>query len=122
MKTNLNKFTDEKIYEILYEYFTTEISNPELMKKSNFGGPNSIYRWMKKLGINKQDMMRLRAGSDSLSEEGLSAHELELERENRMLREELERERLKTTALSTMIDIVEKDLKIDVRKKRGAKQ
>jgi len=38
------------------EYLTTEISQPELMKKYNFGGPNTIYRWMKYLGITKQDI------------------------------------------------------------------
>ena len=122
MRTNYYKFTDEKMLEILHEYFTTDITQPELMKKYNFGGPNSIYRWMKKLGISKQEIDKLRPEADNSLETVASARELELERENRILREALDRSNLKITALSTMIDIVEKDLKIDVRKKRGAKQ
>lgn len=75
MRTNYHKFTDEKILEILHEYFTTEITQPELMKKYNFGGPNSIYRWMKKLGISKQDMERSRPVADDPGEAVASARE-----------------------------------------------
>lgn len=38
------------------------------------------------------------------------------------LQKELERERLKTQLLNTMIDIAEKQLKISIRKKSGTKQ
>ncbi len=38
MKTKFNKFPDELIYQFVQEYLTTEISQPELMKKYNFGG------------------------------------------------------------------------------------
>ena len=51
-----------------------------------------------------------------------SPRELELEHKIRLLEEELDKEKLKTAALTTMIDIIERDLKIDVRKKHGAKQ
>ena len=38
------------------------------------------------------------------------------------LQRELELEKLKSAALSTMIDIAEADLKVPIRKKSGAKQ
>lgn len=38
------------------------------------------------------------------------------------LEKELEHERLKNLALNTVIDIAEEDLKINIRKKSGAKQ
>lgn len=60
MKTKFNKFPDELIYQIVQEYLTTEISQLELMKKYNFGGRNTIYRWMKYLGITKQDVEQIK--------------------------------------------------------------
>jgi hypothetical protein len=51
-----------------------------------------------------------------------SPREKELELENQQLKKELEKERLRTLALNTMIDIAERDLKIKVRKNSGAKQ
>lgn len=38
------------------------------------------------------------------------------------LQEELDQEKLKSTALSLMIDIAEQELKVSIRKKSGAKQ
>jgi len=53
---------------------------------------------------------------------GRTPREQELELENQRLKKELEKERLRTLALNTMIDIAERDLKIKVRKNSGAKQ
>ena len=51
-----------------------------------------------------------------------SVSEQQLELEVKKLEEELKRERLKTLALNTMINIAERELKIDIRKKPGAKR
>ena len=45
-----------------------------------------------------------------------------LEARLRELQAELERERLKNLALTTMIEVAEEELHIDIRKKAGAKQ
>lgn len=50
-----------------------------------------------------------------------SSRELELEQKIRILEDEINMEKLKTATLSTLIDIAERDLKIDI-KKGGAKQ
>ena len=50
-----------------------------------------------------------------------SSRELELEQKIRILEDEINNEKLKTATLSTLIDIAERDLKIDI-KKGGAKQ
>lgn len=122
MKTKFNKFPDELIYQIVQEYLTTEITQPELMKKYNFGGPNTIYRWMEKLGISKQDVKQITQERVMASGSSKSPRELELEHKIRLLEDELNKEKLKTAALSTLIDIAERDLQIDIKKKRGAKQ
>lgn len=122
MKTKFNKFPDELIYQIVQEYLTTEITQPELMKKYNFGGPNTIYRWMEKLGISKQDFKQITQERVMASGSSKSPRELELEHKIRLLEDELNKEKLKTAALSTLIDIAERDLQIDIKKKCGAKQ
>ncbi len=48
--------------------------------------------------------------------------ELELEAENRRLKEALETEKLRSLAFNTMIDIAEEQFNIPIRKKAGAKQ
>ena len=50
------------------------------------------------------------------------AKQLELESEVARLRSELEAEKLKSLAYSTMIDVAETQFGIEIRKKAGAKQ
>lgn len=45
-----------------------------------------------------------------------------LELKIKKLEEELKREQFKTLALNTMINIAERELKVDIRKKPGAKR
>ena len=122
MKTKLNRFPDELIYQIVHEYLTTETSVSELMKKYNFGCPNSLYTWMSKLGITKQDVEQIKQDRVMATDSSKSPRELELEHKIRLLEDELNKEKLKIAALTTLIDIAERDLKIDIKKKRGAKQ
>lgn len=51
-----------------------------------------------------------------------SYREIELEAENRRLKEALETEKLKSLAFDTMINIAEEQFNIPIRKKAGAKQ
>lgn len=122
MKTKLNRIPDEVQLQIIHEYLTTEITQPELMAKYNFGGKNNIYLWMKKFGISKQDVEQIKQDRVMATDSSKSPRELELEYKISLLEKELDKEKLKTAALTTMIDIIERDLKIDVRKKHGAKQ
>lgn len=51
-----------------------------------------------------------------------SQRELTLEAKVAQLEKELKEEKLKSLAFSTMIDVAEEELGIDIRKKSGAKQ
>jgi hypothetical protein len=51
-----------------------------------------------------------------------TSQERELEGEVQKLKHQLELERLRILALNTLIDVAERDLKISIRKKAGAKQ
>jgi len=48
--------------------------------------------------------------------------EIEYELKIKKLEEELKREQFRAKALNTMIDIAERELKVDIRKKSGAKR
>ena len=122
MRKNVNKFTDDIQMQVVQEYLTTDISQEELKKKYNFKGNNNIYRWMRKFDLSKPNEEQIELHRTMTKENQKSFSEQQLELEVKKLEEELKRERLKTLALNTMINIAERELKIDIRKKPGAKR
>jgi transposase-like protein len=108
--------------QVVQEYLTTDISQEELKKKYNFKGNNNIYRWMRKFDLSKPNEEQIELHRAMTKESQKSFSEQQLELEVKTLEEELKRERLKTLALNTMINIAERELKIDIRKKPGAKR
>ena len=122
MKTNVKRFTDEQAYQILQEYLTTDISQSELQKKYNFGGKGNIYRWMRKFGVSKPDTEQLNLNRVMTQEKESNPRERELELKISKLETDLQREKFKALALNTLIDVAERDLKIEIRKKPGAKR
>ena len=122
MRTKFNKIPDDLQYQIVQEYLTTEITYDELKAKYNFGGNDNIRNWMTKFGISKQNVEQIKLDRVMSSTNSNNSRELELELKIRLLEDELNKEKLKTAILSTLIDIAERDLQIDIKKKRGAKQ
>ena len=122
MRTKFNRITDDLQYQIVQEYLTTEITYDELKVKYNFGGNDNIRNWMTKFGISKQNVDQIKQDRVMASTSSKSSRELELEQKIHILEDELNKEKLKTAALTTLIDIAERDLQIDIKKKRGAKQ
>ncbi len=122
MKTNVKRFPDELAYQIVQEYLTTDISQSELKKKYNFGGNGNIYRWMRKFGVSKPDTDQINLNRVMSQEKESNPRERELELKISKLEDELQREKFKAVALNTLIDVAESDLKIEIRKKSGAKR
>ena len=122
MRTNVNKFTDDFKLQVVQDYLRTDISQEELKKKYNFSGNNNIYNWMRKFGLSKPSEDQIELHQFMANEKQKSSLEQELELKIKKLEEELKREQFRTKALSTMIDIAERELKVDIRKKSGAKR
>jgi transposase-like protein len=122
MRTNVNKFTDEFKLEVVQDYLSTGISQEELKKKYNFTGNNNIYNWMCKFGLSKPSEDQKELHRFMAKEKQKSSLEQELELKIKKLEEDLKREQFRTKALNTMIDIAERELKVDIRKKSGAKR
>ena len=122
MKAIVNKISDELQFQIVQEYLSTSVTQKELKEKYNFKGNNNINNWVRKFGLSNQSKEQIKL--DLAMEKEIKKTSLELEQELKIkkLEEELRVEKFRTKALSTMIDIAERELKVDIRKKAGAKR
>jgi transposase-like protein len=122
MKQRVNSYTDEFKFKVVDEYLKTDATLAELQRKYGIKGKNNISNWVRKFGLEKPTPEQIELQNAMKEQNQKSPREKELELENQQLKKELEKERLRTLALNTMIDIAERDLKIKVRKNSGAKQ
>ena len=122
MKRKVNQFTDEFKLQVVQEYLNTDASQQELMQKFNFTGCNNITSWMRKFGLRAPSEQQIELQRTMTKQTEKTPQERELEAKVQKLEKELDYERLRTLALNTMIDVAERDLKISIRKKAGAKQ
>jgi transposase-like protein len=122
MKTKVNQFPDELKLQVVQEYLSTDQSQKELMLRYNIRGKNSITKWMRKFDLQAPSQQQIELQCTMAKEVEKTVKERELEAKVQQLQQQLEYEKLRTLALNTMIDIAERDLKITIRKKSGAKQ
>jgi transposase len=122
MKLKVNQFTDELKLQVVQEYMDTDVSQRELMQKFNIRGVNTIKKWMRKFDLQAPSQQQIELQRTMLRQIEKTPHERELEAKVKKLEQQLDYEQLRTLALDTMIDIAERDLKISIRKKSGAKR
>jgi len=122
MRQKVNRFPDELKLKVVKEYFRTGISQRELKLKYGFKGNSTLYKWISKFDISKPGDEFFKKQEIMSKEFSKSNAELELESKLKKLEAELSYEKLRTEALSTMIDIAEGKFNISIRKKHGTKQ
>ena len=122
MKTKVKHYTDEIKLLVVQEYLNTDQSQQELMKKYGIGGKNNITKWMRKFDLQAPSDQQIELQRTMIKEKGKTLYEQELEAKVQKLEEQLEYEKFRTLALNTLIDVAERDPKISIRKKAGAKQ
>lgn len=122
MKRNVNRYPDELKLKVVQEYLETDASQSDLQRKYGIGGNACIVKWMRKFGIEKPSNVEIEIAQAMAKESKKSTQEKELEKKIKDLEKKLEHEQLRVLALDTMIDIAERELKISIRKKSGAKQ
>ena len=107
---------------MIQEYLTTNISMNQMTKKYHIGH-STIPKWLLIFGIPMPEAALPNSSmvQKELKEEKSVTVE-SLEAQLRELQSELDREKLKNLALNTMIDVAEEELRINIRKKAGAKQ
>jgi transposase-like protein len=122
MKRQVNKIKDEVQFQIIQEYLNTSATQKELKEKYNFRGNNNINNWMLKFGLSKLSEEQIELHQAMAKETQKTSLEQELELKIKKLEEDLKKEQFRTKALNTMIDIAEREMKVDIRKKPGAKR
>ena len=122
MKLKVNQFTDELKFQVVQEYMDTDVSQRELMLKFNIRGVNTIKKWMRKFDLQAPSQQEIELQRTMAKQKEKTPYERELEAKVAKLEQQLDYEQLRTLALDTMIDIAERDLKISIRKKSGAKR
>jgi len=122
MKRTVNHFSDDLKLKVVQEYLQTDQSRQQIMQKYNIRGGGCISGWMRKFGLSYPTQDQLKIVHQMSKESSKTSQELELEKKLKALEKELEHEKLRTKALNTLIDVAEKELKISIRKKSGAKQ
>lgn len=117
-RTNTGKYSETfKIY-ITSEIESGRLSVAAANRKYNIAGHMTVSKWCRKYGtcINKKVAPKRKIMAQE-------EHEIvRLHNEVKALKDELENARMKNVVLETMVDIVEKELEIPIRKKYGAKQ
>ncbi len=121
MKTKTYRFPNEFKLKVVQEYLSTSMSQKELMEKYKIRGPNTIKLWMRKFDLQLPSQQQIELQRMMSKEKEKTPYERELEAKVKQLEYQLEDEKLRTLALSTMIDLAEKEFKIPIRKKSGAK-
>lgn len=122
MNLQVKRFTDEFKLMVVQEYLSTDLSQVELRQKYHFGGAGNIQKWMRKFGLTEPDQKQIVTHSTMTKGIEKTAKEKELEARIKQLEKDLEYEKLRVHALDTMINIAERELKIPIRKKSGARQ
>lgn len=122
MKTIVKHYPDELKYKVVQEYLTTSKSQKELRKEYGIIGVNAISKWKLKFGEVKLSLKEIKLHKEMSKEKKLTSREIELEVKLRKAEDALEKEQLRSLALSTLIDIAEREFKIPIRKKPGTKQ
>ena len=122
MKTKVNCFPDELKLKVVQEYMDTDVSQRELMQKFNIRGVNTIKKWMRKFDLQAPSQQEIELQRTMAKQKEKTPYERELEAKVAKLEQQLDYEQLRTLALDTMIEIAERDLKISIRKKSGAKR
>jgi transposase-like protein len=122
MRGKNNVFPDELKLKYVQEWLNTEISLKDLKKKYGVGSNGCLYQWMRKFGLSKPRERSINIQREMSKEAVKTDREKLLELKVRQLEKDLEFERLRTHALDKMIDIAERDLNIEIRKKAGTRQ
>lgn len=120
MRQKVNRLQDDIKFEVVQEYLGGGFTQKELMLKYNFRGKHCINKWIRKFEVTKPTTKPTVAKQTKHTE--LKAKDCSLELKVKRLEEELKREQFKTLALNTLINVAERELKVDIRKKSGAKR
>ena len=119
---NVRQYTDAEKLQIIEEFMNSGEAMETFQVKYGMGHC-TLSRWMTKFGLSntsQKQFIEMKKTLENTTEKTL--RERTLEAKVAQLEKELKGEKLKSLAYSTMIDVAEEELGIEIRKKSGAKQ
>ena len=113
------RFTEAFKLHVVEEVESGRISQSEASRKYDILGHSTILKWCRKYGKQTPHISRKeRTGIMPQKEHEL----LLLNNEIKALKQELEDARFKNVVLETLVDVAEREFRIPIRKKYGAKR
>ncbi len=112
-------FSDSFKKGVIEEVLSGKITKEGARRKYNLRGKSAILKWIRKFE-KEASLVTEKPFLSEMKQEELNPEELQ--KRIKELEKALEDATLKADAYSTMIDIAEKELKINIRKKSATKQ
>jgi transposase len=97
------------------------ITITEIRRKYNIPGRSTVTKWVRLYQEEQAGLVILRGMEEDTKETGNMQLSPDCAGQMAALQKELEGAKLRATVLETMIDIAEKEFKIEIRKKSGTK-
>ncbi|WP_294348051.1 transposase [Prosthecochloris sp.] len=101
-------------HKVVTEIENGKFSIGEAHRVYEIGGGTTIYNWLRRYGkghlINKTVLVQMKNESDRIKQ---------LEKEKRELEAALAKTQVRVVMLESVIEVAEKELKIDIKKKSG---
>lgn len=121
-RVEVSFYSDEFKRMVVREHLEYGTPKDQLKAKYGIKGKSAILNWMRKFAYTNESPMSKQKPQHVTAAGSESEEIARLKAENERLKQALAHEQLHVQALNTMIDIAERELKIPVRKKPGAKQ
>jgi len=112
-------FTEAFKRHVVGEVESGRISQSEANLQYGILGHSTILKWCRTYG-KLPSYRTTKAGLKKMDKKEIEL--LRLQNENKALREELDDARFKNVVLETLVDVAERELRIPIRKKYGAKR
>lgn len=109
----VKSYPDQLKKKIIQQVLSGELTKNEAKRKYGIGGNSLILKWIRQFLATQPNFQFMSQDNQPSIEQ--------LQQQIELLKKELEYEKLKSTAFSTMIDVAERELKISIRKKSGTK-
>jgi len=119
MSDGRGRYTEALKRQVVREVETGRISQSEACRRYGILGHSTVLKWCRRYG-NSPTYRTPGLRSKNMNEQEIEL--LQLQNENKALKQELEDARFKNIVLETLVDVAERELQIPIRKKFGAKR
>jgi transposase-like protein len=119
MREGRGRYTEALKRYVVSEVESGKMSQVEANERYGILGHSTILKWQRRYGKRAGGPTRMK-GTNAMTEQEIEL--IRLRKENEALKRDLADERFKNIVWETMVEVAERELKIPIRKKYGAKR